>query len=167
MREKGIVTGLSLTLIFMAFLLRDWFLSYSIIQIKDENIFFEESWKSPNQVFPMFIFALSFVILPFLQLFVKKICKLTSLKKQIISTCIIITSGLTFYVLRVIYLKYITEQINDLLQRAEFATENDVPRIRLEDMYLEFYLLAGLIVGSLLTILIYRRKDSKNPKIRR
>ena len=166
MREKGTIVIFSLLLFFIAFLIRDWFLSFSIAEITDENIVFEDSWKLPNQLLPTIIFIFSFGIIPFLYLCVKSICQLSSLKNKIISTIIIITTGLIFYMLRIVFLKYKSAQINELLRRAEFATEADIPRIRFEDMHLEIYIILGLFAGSLFSVIIYRKKISKNVKIK-
>lgn len=164
MREKGIIAVLSLSLFFIAFLIRDWFLSFSVAEITDENIFFEDSWKLPYQIIPTTLFVFSFGIIPFLYLLVKRICQLSSLKKEIISTIIIVTTGLLFYIARVMFLKYKSAQINDLLRRAEFATESDIPRIRFEDMNLEVYIIAGLFFGSLLSVFIYKKNSLKKLK---
>lgn len=165
MREKGTVVVLSLLLCFIAFIIRDWFLNFSIAEITNENIVFEDSWKLPYQFLPIIIFIFSFGIIPFLYLFVKSICQLSSLKYKIISTTIIITAGLIFYFSRIVILKYKSAQINDLLRRAEFATEADIPRIRFEDMYLEIYIILGLFVGSLFSVIIFR-KIFKKIKVR-
>lgn len=164
MREKGTLVIFSLLLFFIAFLIRDWFLSFSIAEITGENIVFEDSWKLPYQVLPTFLFILSFGIIPFLFLFVKRICNLFTVKKQIISTTIIVATGIVFYILRVIFLKYKCAQINDLLRRAEFATEADIPRMRFEEMHLEIYWILGLFIGSLLSVITYKKKSLKISK---
>lgn len=165
MKEKIIITGVSLLLIVIAFLIRDWVLSFSIALIMNEKLFYIESSRLPYQVFPFLIFILSFGLLPFLYLFVKNRCNLLSLEKKIMSVLIIIFFGLVFYTFRIIYLKFQASQINDLLRRAEFAREADIPRMRFEDMNLEYYLLAGLIVGTFISLIILKKSSNNENKI--
>ncbi len=165
MKKNGIIVGLSFLLVVIAFLIRDGVLSFSIAQITGEIVVFREAWQLPHQLFPTIVFIFSFGIIPLLTIFVNKICKLTSLRKQITSTTIIIATGILFYVFRVVFLKIKAAQINDLLRRAEFANEADIPRIRFEEMHFGLYIFVGLVVGSLLSILIYRKK-SKSAGIR-
>ncbi|MEO5911747.1 MAG: hypothetical protein ABIP95_12730 [Pelobium sp.] len=159
MKKIGIIVGLSLLLLVIAFLIRDAVLCFSIAQITGEIVVFKQAWKLPHQLLPTIIFIFSFGIIPLLTIFVNRICRLTSLRRQITSTTMIIVTGILFYVFRVVFLKIKAAQINDLLRRAEFATEADIPRIRFEDMHLGLYILIGLVVGSLFSILIYRKKS--------
>ena len=163
MSEKRTIIILSLVLFFISFLIRDWFLSFSIREITGEHIVFEDSWTLPDQLLPTILFMFSFGILPFLYLFVKSFCQLSSQKKMIIPTVIIIATGILLYIARVVFLKYKSAQIKELLRRAEFATEADIPRIRFEEMHLELYILIGLVVGSLFSAFIYRKISDKSP----
>ena len=155
MKRKGIFIGLSLLFCLIAFLIRDWFLTFFTAEIIGENLLFQDSWRLPHQVFPMMIFVFSFGIIPFLYLFVENYCKISSTKNRLFSLLIICGSGLLFCGMRVIYLKYKVAQIRDLLRRAEFTLDGDIPSVRFQDMHLESYLLAGLLVGSLLSVIKY------------
>jgi hypothetical protein len=64
---------------------------------------------------------------------------------------------------RLVYLKFIVAQIRDLLRRAEFTSDGDIPSVRFQEMHLESYLLVGLLVGWLISIIIFRK--STNPKL--
>ncbi|WP_353164180.1 hypothetical protein [Empedobacter brevis] len=161
MKENGRIIGLSFLLCFIGFLTRDFFLSYSMTVITGENMLFDKSWELPYQSFPLAVFIFSFGIIPFLYLLVKKVCKLTTPTSQYVSIILIITSGLLFYALRILYLKVKAAKIHDLLQRAEFAEGAEIPSIRFEEVNLEIYLLTGLIAGTLLSILMYRKKAGK------
>ncbi|QIH34309.1 hypothetical protein [Sphingobacterium sp. DR205] len=94
--------------------------------------------------------------IPFLYLFVKNYCKITSAKKQLLSLLTIIACGLIGCVMRAIYLKYENAQIRDLLRRVELAVDGDIPGVGFQDMHLEFYLLAGLFAGSLFCMIVFR-----------
>lgn len=165
MKKKVIIIGLSLSLCLIAFLIRDWFLSFFVAGITGENILFSDSSSLTYRIFPMLIFIFSFGIIPFLYLIVKNYCKIYSAKQQLLSLLIIIISGFLFLGLRVIYLKFKVAQINDILRRAEFTSEADIPRIHFQDMYLEYYLLAGLIVGALLSMIILKKSSNIKNKI--
>lgn len=164
MKKKAIIIGLSLSLCLFAFLIRDWFLSFFVVEITGENILFSNSSSLHHQIFPMLTFIFSFGIIPFLYLIVKNYCKIYSPKQQLLSVLIIIISGLLFLGLRVIYLKFKVAQINDILRRAEFSSEADIPRINFQDMNLEYYLLAGLTVGAILSIIIFKKHSNRETK---
>jgi len=162
MKGNGRIIGLSFLLGIIGFLTRDFFLSYSMTAITGENILLEKSRELPHQSFPLVVFILSFCIIPFLYVMVKKMCKLTTPASQYISIILIITSGLLFCTLRILYLKVKAAKIHDLLQRAEFAEGAEIPSIRFEEVNLEVYLLMGLIAGTLFSIFMYRKKASRN-----
>lgn len=164
MKQNGILIALSLVLGIIGFFVRDLFLSFSMTYISGEKISFENSWKLPYQTFPYLLFILSFAIIPILYLLVKKICRLNTLSRKSISIILIITSGLILLASRIMYLKFKAAQINEMLQRAEFANEAEIPRIKFEEVHLEVFLLIGLGIGTLITLLIFgRRKKTLIP----
>lgn len=160
MKQNGILIALSLLLGIIGFFVRDLFLSFSMTYISGEKISFENSWKLPYQTFPYLLFILSLAIIPFLYFLVKKICRLNTLSRKSISIILIITSGVILLASRIMYLKFKASQINEMLQRAEFANEAEIPRIRFEDVNLEMFLLIGLGIGTLITVLIFGRRKN-------
>ena len=160
MKQNGILIALSLLLGIIGFFLRDLFLSFSMTYISGEKISFKNSWKLPYQTFPYLLFILSLAIIPFLYLLVKKICRLNTLSRKTIAIILIITSGLILLASRIMYLKFKASQINEMLQRAEFANEAEIPRIRFEDVNLEMFLLIGLGIGTLIIILIFGKRKT-------
>ncbi|KKO89002.1 hypothetical protein AAW12_22820 [Sphingobacterium sp. Ag1] len=163
MKKYSIAIGLSTVLCLIAFFVRDQFLTFFTTEIIGESPLFKDSWRLPGQVLPTLIFIFSLWILPFLYLSVKNYCKLSSVRNQLLAILLICTSGSIFCGMRVIYLKFKVAQIHDLLRRAEFASDSDIPSIRFQDMHLESYLLVGLIAGWLLCMIIFRK--STNPKL--
>jgi len=160
MKQNGILIALSLLLGIIGFFVRDLFLSFSMTYISGEKISFENSWKLPYQTFPYLLFIISFAIIPFLYLIVKKFCRLNTLYRKSISIILIITSGVILLASRIMYLKFKASQINAMLQRAEFANDAEIPRIRFEDVNLEMFLLIGLGIGTLITILIFGKRKT-------
>ncbi len=163
MKEYSIAIGLSIVLCLIAFFIRDRFLVFFTTEIIGESPLLNNSWRLPGQVLPALIFIFSFGILPFLYLSVKNYCKISSVRNQLFTILLICTSGSIFCGIRVIYLKFKVAQIRDLLKRAEFASDSDIPSVSFQDMHLEFYLLAGLLVGWLLCMIIFRK--STYPKL--
>jgi len=163
MKEYSIAIGLSIVLCLIAFFIRDRFLMFFTTEIIGESPLFKDSWRLPGQVLPTLIFIFSFGILPFLYLSVKNYCKISSVRNQLFTILLICTSGSIFCGIRVIYLKFKVAQIRDLLKRAEFASDSDIPSVSFQDMHLESYLLAGLLVGWLLCMIIFRK--STYPKL--
>ncbi|MGJ1377553.1 hypothetical protein [Sphingobacterium multivorum] len=162
MKEYSIAIGLSIVLCLIAFFIRDRFVVFFTTEIIGESPLLN-SWRLPGQVLPALIFIFSFGILPFLYLSVKNYCKISSVRNQLYTILLIGTSGLTLCGMRVIYLKFKVAQIRDLLKRAEFSSDSDIPSVRFQDMHLESYLLAGLLVGWLLCMIIFRK--STYPKL--
>ncbi len=163
MKEYSIAIGLSIVLCLIAFFIRDRFLVFFTTEIIGESPLLNNSWRLPGQVLPALIFIFSFGILPFLYLSVKNYCKISSVRNQWFTILLICTSGSIFCGIRVIYLKFKVAQIRDLLKRAEFASDSDIPSVSFQDMHLESYLLAGLLVGWLLCMIIFRK--STYPKL--
>ncbi len=162
MKEYSIAIGLSIVLCLIAFFIRDRFVVFFTTEIIGESPLLN-SWRLPGQVLPALIFIFSFGILPFLYLSVKNYCKISSVRNQLYTILLIGTSGLTLCGMRVIYLKFKVAQIRDLLKRAEFSSDSDIPSVSFQDMHLESYLLAGLLVGWLLCMIIFRK--STYPKL--
>ncbi len=163
MKEYSIAIGLSIVLCLIAFFIRDRFLVFFTTEIIGESPLLNNSWRLPGQVLPALIFIFSFGILPFMYLSVKNYCKISSVRNQLFTILLICTSGSIFCGIRVIYLKFKVAQIRDLLKRAEFASDSDIPSVSFQDMHLESYLLAGLLVGWLLCMIIFRK--STYPKL--
>lgn len=163
MKEYSIAIGLSIVLCLIAFFIRDRFLVFFTTEIIGESPLLNNSWRLPGQVLPALIFIFSFGILPFLYLSVKNYYKISSVRNQLFTILLICTSGSIFCGIRVIYLKFKVAQIRDLLKRAEFASDSDIPSVSFQDMHLESYLLAGLLVGWLLCMIIFRK--STYPKL--
>ncbi|HBW80990.1 MAG TPA: hypothetical protein DEF78_13435 [Sphingobacterium sp.] len=163
MKEYSIAIGLSIVLCLIAFFIRDRFLVFFTTEIIGESPLLNNSWRLPGQVLPALIFIFSFGILPFLYLSVKNYCKISSVRIQLFTILLICTSGSIFCGIRVIYLKFKVAQIRDLLKRAEFSSDSDIPSVSFQDMHLKSYLLAGLLVGWLLCMIIFRK--STYPKL--
>lgn len=161
MKTKGIIVGLSVALCLIAFSMSDWFLTFFTAEIVGENFLFNDNQSLSQQIFPTLIFVFSFGIIPFLYLFVKNYCTISSTKNQVLSLLIITGSGSIFFGMRVIYLKYRIAQIRDLLKRVEFTSDGDVPGISYQDMHLASYLLAGVLIGGLLSVIIFRKPSNQ------
>ncbi|WP_312334519.1 hypothetical protein [Sphingobacterium sp.] len=161
MKTKGIIIGLSLALCLIAFFMRDWFLSFFTNEIIGENFLFNDSQSLSQQIFPTLIFVVSFGIIPFLYLFVRNYCKISSTKNQVLSLLTIIGSASIFFGMRVIYLKYKVVQLRDLLKRAEFTSDADIPGIDYQDMHLESYLMASVLIGCLLSSIIFKKSSNQ------
>lgn len=157
MKQNALLISLSFVLLIIAFATRHLFLSLAIDYITGENISFVKSWTLPHQTFPFLLFLLAFGILPFLYLLVKKRCELTSLSRKLTSIALIIFFGVTLLLSRIVYMRFKAAQIHDLLQRAEFADDAEIPTIKLEQLNLEVFLIIGFGLGTLLALLIFRR----------
>ena len=154
--------GLSFLLCIIAFFIRDSFLSFSMNYVLGENISFDNSWKLPYQFFYCTLFIISFGIVPFLYLFVKINCNINTAIRKLLSIILIIISGLILLMGRLVYLKFEASRIKDMLQRAEFTSEDEIPRIRFEEINLEIFLIIGLVIGTLITLLLFGKRKRMN-----
>jgi len=158
MKKNGILIVSSLILGITAFFVRDLLLGFAMTYILGEKISFEKSWELPYQTFPFLLFVISFSIIPFLYLIVKRIGELNSTFKKVFSISLITGSGLILLISRIVYIKFKASQINEMLRRAEFSEGAEIPRIKFEEIYLEMFFGIGLVIGMLIAILIFRKK---------
>ncbi|MDY3319558.1 hypothetical protein PG637_09150 [Riemerella anatipestifer] len=151
--------GLSFLLSLIAFVTRDLLLSFAATYILEENISLQEGWKLSAQIFPFVLFVISVGIIPFLFTVVDRICALRALNEKIFSVVLIVSTGFVFLFSRVMFLRFKKNKIDDLLQRVEFSQGAEIPSVKFEDMNLEVFLIIGLLVGTIISILIFRKNS--------
>ncbi|MFA7616758.1 MAG: hypothetical protein WCY16_09290 [Weeksellaceae bacterium] len=99
----------------------------------------------------LLVFNLSVGIIPLLYLIVKKVTKINSVKQIFTTLGIIIGSGTLFWIFRLLNLKF------RLLNMPSFFGE-EVNDVAVSTLIFEQYFLLGLIVGTVLSLFIYRKR---------
>lgn len=147
----------SIVLLILSYFLRNKFYTISVFFATKETIRFHNIEDLPYFLLPVIIFIFSLSIIPALILLVK-VLKNLDCKRTNFAGSLIVISGLVFYVLRIFYIRWKIANLNDLMRRAELAMGANFERIRFEDMQYELYLLAGLVFGTLLCFVIFKKK---------
>ncbi len=144
--------GLILILFIIGFLLRDYFFNLSISQITNDRTQVV-SRKLSGQFLSHITFALSIGILPILYLIIKKVTKLNFIHQGLISCLVIIGCGILLWQFRIFHFNHQAQYLSDL---------NIGNGIKLyldhENLNFEVYLFTGFIVGTVLSILIFKNR---------
>jgi len=144
--------GLILILFVTGFLIRDYFFDLSISQITNENTQVV-SRNISGQFFSHFTFALSIGILPLLYLIIKKVTKLNFINQGLITCGIIIGCGVLLWQLRIFQLNNQAQNLSDLNIGNGIKMQMDY-----ENLNFEIYMFIGFIVGTVLSILIFKNR---------
>ncbi len=144
--------GLILIGFFISFLLRDYFFDLSFSQIANEDIqIVTRNISSP--FYFQILFAIAIGSIPLLYLIIKKLTNLTFIPQGLISCGIILVSGILLWKLRIFQLN------NEFKMLSKFQVGNGI-EIQMDSskLYLATFLFIGFIIGTILSILIYRNK---------
>ncbi len=141
--------GLTITLLFIGSLIQEYFFEWSFSQLKNEPVRIINRTISGSFHTRIF-FVLSIGVIPLLYLIVKKITKLSFINQGLIACGIILISGFLFWQLRIF-------QLN---RRLEKLPKQDIEtQISMDSLNFEQYLFIGLVVGTILSILIFKNKN--------
>ncbi|QNK78233.1 hypothetical protein H7F37_03925 [Winogradskyella sp. PAMC22761] len=149
--------GLILIFFFIGFIIRDLFFDFSHSQIANKTISIGSRTVS-GQFYSHILFTLSIGILPLLYLIIKKITKITFLNKGLISFGIIVVCGISLWLFRIFQLKNRFQNISDFYNGSEIKTEPNFSTMSLNSMNFGLYLFIGFLIGTVLSILIYRNQ---------
>lgn len=154
MRKIFFFIGLVIIFFGFGFLVWEVFTGASFYQLHIENILFVFQ-RMTNRLLLNLIFAFSIGIIPILYLLVYKFAKLNSIKQRMITLGIIILSGLIFWQYRIFQLKYQFDF------KSVFTTDNYATAYSTEGLKFEIYLLIGLVIGSVISLITYRSINRK------
>lgn len=142
--------ALTVALLLVGFMTRDFFLDYSISQVTNKNAQIV-SYNLGGQFASHLVFAVVIGMLPLTYLTVKHFGKLTSLGQSFIAYSLIVLSGIGFWQYRIYQLQ---EQTESLLGFTS-GTETKIP-LDFERLYFTRYLFLGFLTGAILSVLIFR-----------
>ncbi|ADY29292.1 hypothetical protein [Cellulophaga lytica] len=145
--------GLILILSVIGFLIRDYFLDFSLSQIANKNSQITSRTMS-GQFYSHILFALSIGIIPLLYLIIKKMTKLNFMNQGLVSCGIIFVCGILLWQFRIF-------QLNNRLQKlSEFNIGNGIQtELNFDNLNFGRYLFIGFLIGTILSILIFKNKN--------
>lgn len=142
---------ISITLLIASgFFFHKAFLNYSFSLLDTNRVILERLTASGISL----MFPIVLGILPLFYLLVHKATKIPFLYKGLMACGIMFTLGILFWRLRVYGLNIEFDKLS------EYKLSDDLqPRVEVSYLKLEIYLLMGFIVGTLMSILIFRDKN--------
>ena len=141
--------GLVVMLIVLGLFLHKDFFEYSLSFLEtDRSVLFNHVVSDKSRIF---LFPIILGMLPLFYLLVQRITKITFIYKGLIVSIIIIGFGILFWGLRIFGLNSEFEQISEYNLPGELQ-----PTIDMDYLKFEIYLLMGFIVGTLVSILVFR-----------
>jgi hypothetical protein len=144
--------GISLLLFIVGFLLskRVFYASYSLITSEMGHILLQGGVSSFFKERLWFAFIVG--VIPSLYFLWKKVTQKSFINKGIISSLIILSFGTLFWILRSYLLKGRFKRLDN------FDIGFDpLPTMNLENLHLTTFAFIGLVIGTILSILIYRK----------
>ncbi len=150
--------GLIIIFSIIGFIIRDLFFDFSHSQITNETIIIGNRTAS-GQFYSHILFALSIGIIPLFYLIIKKITKINFLNKGLISFGIIVICGVSLWLFRTFQLKNRFQNISDFYNGSEIKTELNFSTMSLNSLNFGLYLFLGFIIGTILSILIFKNKN--------
>lgn len=152
MRDILKYIGLFLVFTVIGFLIRDYFFNFSLSQITHKNIQIV-SRNIGDQFQSHITFSLTIGIMPILYLIIKKATKISFIKQGLIASGIIIGCGISLWQFRIYQLK------KPALMLSEFNIGDEI-KIQMDyaDLNFERFLFFGFIIGTVLSILIYKNR---------
>lgn len=158
MRKTLKYLGITLLLSVIGFLIRDYFFDLSLFQITNNNTHVV-SRSISGQFYSQIAFALSIGVIPLLYLIIKKVTKLNFICQGLISCEIIIICGILLWQFRIFQLNNQSQNLSEL------NTGNGIKiQIDFDHLNLEWYLFFGFIVGTIVSILIFKNRSKKIAK---
>ncbi len=157
--KKSILYIIMITILLsIGFLTWKYFLHISLNQL--ENNVSVASKELSGQFINHLIFALSLGILPVLLLAVKKVVKNKFKNQNLLSLGIIVGCGILMWQFRIFYLNLCTSSLSEIMM------DNNIKiRLDFKNLNFETYLLYGFILGTVLSVLIFKRKGKRLKKL--
>ena len=145
--------GLFLLLTIIGFLVRDYFFDFSYSQLSKENVRMVNRNIS-GHFYTHLLFAISIGIIPLLYLTIKKITKLNFMSDGLVSCGVIVVCGILLWQFRMLQLNSKYANLPELVTKKGIKFEMNTA-----ELYFERYLFLGFIIGTIISILIFKNKN--------
>lgn len=150
----------ALTLAVLAFLFTKQFFDLSVFLVSDASLYLSYLENPKIRLVETTLFVVAITAIPLLVLLVKNFARIDSPKKNPMISCVIIGSGIIFWFLRILYLRFTLASLQQKLRLAEFTSLDHIEWMRFDDTHFEIYLFAGLLTGTLLNLWIFKKKQT-------
>lgn len=150
----------ALTLAVLAFLFTKQFFDLSVFLVWDASLSLSYLENPEVRLVETTLFVVAITAIPLLVLLVKNFARIDSPKKNPMISCVIIGSGIIFWFLRILYLRFTLASLQQKLRLAEFTSLDHIEWIRFDDTHFEIYLFAGLLTGTLINLWIFKKKQT-------
>ena len=150
----------ALTLAVLAFLFTKQFFDLSVFLVSDASLSLSYLENPQIRLVETTLFIAAIAAIPILVLSVKNLAKIKSSRKNFMISCVIICSGIIFWFLRVLYLRFTLASLQEKLRLAEFTNIDNIEWMRFDDTHFEIFLFAGLLIGTLINLWIFKKKQT-------
>ena len=144
----------------LAFLFTKQFFDLSVFLVSDASLSLSYIENPQIRMVETTLFVAAIAAIPLLILSVKNFAKIKSSRKNFMISCVIIGSGIIFWILRILYLRFTLASLQEKLRLAEFTSLDNIEWIRFTDTHFEIFLFAGLITGTLINLWIFKKKQT-------
>lgn len=153
---KSILKYFALTLLFIVvgFLIKDYFYAISINQL-DRGSVVMNSTTMTGQFSQYLIFSLVIGSIPVFYLIVDKLAHLKNGKQALIVPSLIIGCGILMWQFRIFQLNFQLEKFSELSKYSGIQNTIDFTKLKFA-----MYLFIGFFIGSLFSVLLFRKKSA-------
>ena len=150
----------ALTLAVLAFLFTKQFFDLSVSLVSDASLSLTYLENTKVRLVEKTLFVVAIAAIPILVLLVKNFTRIHSPKKNLMISCVIISFGIIFWILRIFYLRFTLASLQEKLRLAEFTSLDQIEWISFDDTHFEIFLFAGLLIGTLINFWIFKKKQT-------
>lgn len=147
------------TLAVLAFLFTSQFFDLSVSLVSDASLSLSYLENPEVRLVETTLFVVAIAAIPLLVLSVKNFARIDSPKKNLMISFVIIGSGIIFWFIRIVYLRFTLASLQEKLRLAEFTSLDDIEWMSFDDTHFEIFLFAGLLIGTLVNLWIFKKKQ--------
>ena len=150
----------ALTLAVLAFVFTKQFFDLSVSLVSDASLSLSYFENPKVRLVETILFVVAIGAIPLLVLLVKNFARIHSHAKNLMISCVIIGSGIIFWLLRILYLRFTLASLQEKLRLAEFTSLDHIKWMSFDDTHFEIFLFAGLLIGTLVNLWIFKKKQT-------
>ena len=150
----------ALTLAVLAFVFTKQFFDLSVSLVSDASLSLSYFENPKVRLVETTLFVVAIGVIPLLLLWVNKFARISSPKESLFISSIIIGFGIIFWLLRILYLRFTLASLQEKLRLAEFTSLDHIKWMSFDDTHFETFPFAGLLIGTLLNLWIFKKKQT-------
>ena len=150
----------ALTLAVLAFVFTKQFFDLSVSLVSDASLSLSYFENPKVRLVETILFVVAIGVIPLLLLRVNMSARISSPKESLFISSIIIGFGIIFWLLRILYLRFTLASLQEKLRLAEFTSLDHIKWMSFDDTHFEIFLFAGLLIGTLVNLWIFKKKQT-------